>query len=69
MLFRSGLYKAELVRRRGPWHGLDDLELATQEWVDAYNHHRLHGAMGYVPPAEYEASLHHETVPAEAETQ
>ena len=39
-----GLYKAELVHRRGPWRGLDDLELATLEWVDWYNHRRLHSA-------------------------
>jgi putative transposase len=51
-----GLYKTELVRRRGPWRGLDDLELATMEWVDWYNHRRLHGALDHVPPAEYEAS-------------
>jgi putative transposase len=50
-----GLYKTELVRRRGPWRGLDDLELATLEWVDWYNHRRLHGALDHVPPAEHEA--------------
>jgi putative transposase len=50
-----GLYKAELVHHRGPWRGLDDLELATLEYVDWYNHRRLHGACGNVPPAEYEA--------------
>jgi putative transposase len=33
----SGLYKTELVRNRGPWRGLDDLELATLEWVDWFN--------------------------------
>jgi hypothetical protein len=44
-----GLYKTELVRRRGPWRGLDDLELATLEWVDWYNHRRLHGALDHVP--------------------
>lgn len=51
----NGLYKTELVYRRGPWHGREDLELATLEWVDWFNHHRLFGALGYVPPAEYEA--------------
>ncbi len=64
-----GLYKTELVRRRGPWRGLDDLELATLEWVDWYNHRRLHGAIGNVPPAEYERGHERETVPAQAETQ
>jgi putative transposase len=36
-----GLYKTELVRNKGPWRGLDDLELATLEWVDWFNHRRL----------------------------
>ena len=52
----NGLYKAELVHRRGPWRGLADLELATLEWVDWFNHRRLSSTIGYVPPAEYEAS-------------
>jgi putative transposase len=51
-----GLYKTELIRRRGPWRGLDDLELATLEWVDWYNHRRLHGALDHLPPVEYEAA-------------
>ena len=49
-----GLYKTELIRHRGPWRGLDDVELATLEWVDWYNHRRLHSACGHVPPTEYE---------------
>jgi len=57
-----GLYKAELVHHRGPWRGLDDLELATLEYVDWYNHRRLHGAIGNVPPAEYEAT-YYATIP------
>ena len=65
----NGLYKTELVRKRGPWRGLEDLELATLEWVDWYNHRRLFGALGYVPPAEYEASNYREQVLAEAGTQ
>jgi putative transposase len=52
-----GLYKTELVRRRGPWRGIDDLELATLEWVDWYNHRRLHSACDNRPPAEYEAAF------------
>jgi putative transposase len=51
-----GLYKTELIRRRGPWRGLDEVELATLEWVDWYNHRRLHGALDHVPPVEYEAA-------------
>lgn len=49
-----GLYKTELVRNKGPWRGLDDLELATLEWVDWYNHRRIHHELGRIPPAEYE---------------
>ena len=52
----NGLYKTELIYRRGPWRGCEDLELATLTWVDWFNHRRLYGALGYVPPAEYEAS-------------
>ena len=49
-----GLYKTELVRSRGPWRGLDDVEYATLEWVDWYNHRRLFHELGRIPPAEYE---------------
>lgn len=51
----NSLYKAELVRNRGPWRGLDDIEIATVEYIDWYNNRRLHGELGHVPPAEYEA--------------
>ena len=64
-----GLYKAELAYRLGPWRGLDDLELATLEWVDWYNHRRLHSTIGYLPPAEYERNQEREPVPAAAGTQ
>ena len=50
-----GLYKTELVRNKGPWRGLDDLELATLEWVDWFNHRRIHHELGRIPPAEFEA--------------
>jgi putative transposase len=49
-----GLFKTEVIRRRGPWKGLDDVELATLEWVDWYNHRRLHSACHDLTPAEYE---------------
>jgi putative transposase len=65
----NGLYKTELVRRQGPWRGLEDLEFATLKWVDWYNHRRLFSALGYVPPAEYEAINNREQVLAEAGTQ
>jgi putative transposase len=59
-----GLYKTELIRHRGPWRGLDDLELATLEWVDWYNHRRLHSACDNLPPAEYEAAYTPDPTPA-----
>ncbi len=49
-----GLYKTELINRRGPWKTLADLELATFEWIDWYNHRRLHSACRNLPPTEYE---------------
>lgn len=61
----NSLYKAELVRNRGPWRGRDDLEIATVEYIDWYNNRRLHGELGHVPPAEYEA-LHAMTHPVTA---
>ena len=53
-----GLFKTELVRNKGPWKGLDDLEYATLEWVDWFNHRRLFHELGRIPPAEYE-DLHY----------
>jgi putative transposase len=50
-----GLYKAEKINRRGPWRTLSDVELATLEWVDWYNHERLHSACDWRPPAEFES--------------
>ncbi len=49
-----GLYKAEVIRRRGPWRGIDAVEYATLEWVDWFNNRRLLEPIGYVPPAEFE---------------
>jgi putative transposase len=51
-----GLYKTELIRRRGPWKGIDDVVFATLEWVDWFNHRRLLEPIGDVPPAEFEAN-------------
>ena len=50
-----GLYKAELIRRRGPWRSLEQLEVATAEWVDWWNRRRIHGANNNLPPIEYES--------------
>jgi putative transposase len=52
-----GLFKTEKIHREGPWRGLSDVELATLEWVDWYNHERLHSACGGVSPAQYETDL------------
>jgi len=49
-----GLYKTEVIRRRGPWRDLETVEFATLEWVDWFNHRRLLGPIGNVPPAEFE---------------
>jgi putative transposase len=54
----NGLYKAELIGRRGPWRGAEQVELATLEWVTWWNERRLHGAIGDIPPAEHEASYY-----------
>jgi len=58
-----GLFKTELIRRRGPWKGIDDVELATLEWVDWFNHRRLLEPIGHVPPAEFEAAYHRKEDP------
>jgi transposase InsO family protein len=50
-----GLYKTEVIRQRGPWKGVDDVEYATLEWVHWYNTCRLLEPIGYVPPVEHEA--------------
>jgi len=49
-----GLFKTEVIRQRGPWRSLEDVEFATLEWVWWFNHHRLLEPIGYVPPVEYE---------------
>jgi putative transposase len=49
-----GLYKTEKIHREGPWRTLAEVELATLEWVDWYNHTRLHSACGGMPPTEFE---------------
>jgi putative transposase len=50
----NGLFKTEVIRRRGLWKGLDDVEYATLEWVHWFNNVRLLEPIGYVPPAEFE---------------
>ena len=58
-----GLYKLECVRHEGPWRGVDDLELATLNWVHWFNEHRLHSSIGHIPPAEYERDYYRQINP------
>lgn len=64
----NGLYKWELIYRRGPWRGLDDVEFATMTYVDWFNHRRLHGTIttgaGYTTPAAAENDYYRQTTPA-----
>ena len=50
-----GLFKTEVIQRKGPWRHLEAVEFATLNWVDWFNTRRLLEPIGYVPPAEYEA--------------
>ena len=50
----NGLYKAEVIHRRGPWRSLEAVEFATLEWVNWFNHRRLLEPIGNIPPAEAE---------------
>jgi putative transposase len=50
----NGLYKAEVIHRRGPWKSLEGVEYATLEWVDWFNRRRLLEPIGNIPPAEAE---------------
>jgi len=60
-----GLYKTEVIRRKGPWKHLEDVEYATLEWVDWFNHRRLFETIGKIPPAEKEELFYSEQVLAE----
>ena len=53
-----GLYKTEVIRRNGPWRNIEEVEFATLEWVDRFNHRRLLEPIGNIPPAEFEALYH-----------
>ena len=50
-----GLFKTEVIARRGPWRSLEAVEFATLEWIDWFNNRRLLEAIGNIPPAEAEA--------------
>ena len=59
-----GLFKTEVIRRKGPWRHLEAVEFATLDWVDWFNHRRLLEPIGYVPPAEYEARYYEQAAVA-----
>ena len=61
-----GLYKTEVIRREGPWRGLEEVEFATLDWVHWYNNQRLLEPIGYMPPIEHEIIYYQEqqTCPA-----
>jgi putative transposase len=54
----NGLYKAEVIHRRGPWRSFEAVEFATLEWVDWFNNRRLLAPIGNIPPAEAEAAYY-----------
>lgn len=59
-----GLYKTEVIRRQGPWRGVDDVEFATLTWVDWWNNRRILEPIGDIPPAEKEANYYRQHTPA-----
>ena len=64
----NGLYKTEVIHRRGSWRSFEAVEFATLEWVDWFNNRRFLAPIGYIPPAEaeesYYASLDHPAMAA-----
>jgi transposase InsO family protein len=60
-----GLFKTEVIRKRGPWKNLEQVEFATLEWVDWFNNRRLLEPIGNMPPVEFEA-MYYDTVGAPA---
>jgi len=54
----NGLYKAECTKLEGPWRTVQALELATCDWVDYWNNYRIHSALNYATPAEYEQAYY-----------
>ena len=54
----NGLFKAEVIHRRGPWRSFDAVEYATLEWVDWFNNRRLLEPIGNIPPAEAETNFY-----------
>ena len=57
----NGLYKTELIKPRKPWRTIEEVELATAEWVDWFNHRRLYEYCGDIPPVELETAYYANT--------
>ena len=55
-LFKADCIRNPVMRPRGGWKSVSDVEIAVAEYVDWFNHRRLHGEIGLVPPAEFEAN-------------
>jgi transposase InsO family protein len=58
-----GLYKTELINKEGPWRGMEQVELATLDWVDWFNNRRLFEPIGNIPPVEYETLYYQQQEP------
>ena len=54
----NGIYKAECTKIEGPWRTIEQLELATCDWVNYWNNHRLHSSLGYLTPAEFKQAYY-----------
>ena len=62
----NGLYKTEVIHKKGPWRGLDDVERETLIWVDWFNNHRILRSLGDIPPSEYEMLYYQQTESSKA---
>jgi putative transposase len=60
----NSLFKAELIRNKGPWTSMNDVEITVAEYVDWFNQRRLHGELGHITPAEREATHYAAEPPA-----
>ena len=54
----NGLYKAEVIHRKGSWKSFEEVEIATLEWVNWFNHQRLFEPIGNIPPVEVEENYY-----------
>jgi transposase InsO family protein len=57
----NGLFKTEVIHPNGPWRNLEEVELATLEWVDWFNNRRLLGPIGDIPPVELEQTYYEQS--------